>query len=320
MAFKAIIHVILPLLTLVIFSCEKNDKIVATINNTKIYQEQIDKLIEDEVNKLRKQALKSYISNELINIEAARRNIVPDELREIEIIQKSKTVSENDIIAYARNNNFDLNDSMNYLSIKGQLTNINRRFRFEVFIDSLKKVNNVELEYVPTTTQLKNIDKIHSHFIGNKESKLHVYFIADYDCPSCINNYERVLKICKPYFDKLQFHFVYFSDHISEKALIAESIGNQDKFWDFNKNLFDIHSLSDSILEYIIDSLSIDSMQFYTDYQNKINLDKLESNKTIIENLNIYSVPTIIIGDEIFSGYTSSNDLMQIINYKLINN
>jgi hypothetical protein len=82
-----IIYVIFLLITLMLFSCKKNDKIVATINNKKIYQCQIDKLIEDELYKLRKQALKSYISNELINIEAMKRNISPDELRLLEIIR-----------------------------------------------------------------------------------------------------------------------------------------------------------------------------------------------------------------------------------------
>ena len=310
---------LLLLLTIVLFSCKKNDKIVATINNEKIYQEQIDCLIKDEVYKLRRQALKSYISNKLINDEAAKRNISPDELRQVEIIQKSKIVSESDIANYAINNEYVLNDSNDYLNIKQQLTNINRRFRFEVFIDSLRDLNNVVIKDKPSIVSLNDIDKIHSHFIGNNESKLHVYYIADYDCPSCENNYKRVLKICKSYLDNLQFHFVYYSGSISEKALIAEAVGKQNKFWDINKNLFDINNISDLVLGNIINSLSLDSMRFYSDYQNKINLGRLESNMTIIENLNIYSVPTIIVGDEIFPGYTSSNDLVQIINYKLLN-
>lgn len=143
------------------------------------------------------QALKSYISHKLFNDEAAKRNVSPDELRQVEIIQKSKIVSENDIVDYALKNEYVLNDSNDFLIIKLQLININRRFRFEVFIDSLKSLNNVEIKEKPSISPLKDFDNIYSHVIGNKESILHVYYIADYDCPTCINNYERVLKLCR---------------------------------------------------------------------------------------------------------------------------
>jgi predicted DsbA family dithiol-disulfide isomerase len=206
------------------------------------------------------------------------------------------------------------------LSLKEQLININRRFRFEVFIDSLQKINNVELKYTSAETRVKGMDKIHSHFIGNKESDLHFYFIADYDCPSCINNYERVLNICKPYLDKLQFHFVYYSGNISEKSLIAEAVGNQDKFWAINQSLFEFNCITDSVIHNIVNSYSLDSIRFYSDYRSKIIQDKLKLNMKIIENLNIYSVPAIIIDSEIFPGYTNSNELIQIINYKLLKN
>lgn len=255
----------------------------------------------------------------LFEIEANNRDISIDELRNSEIIQKSKKVTHVDIIEYSQINNIKLTDSTEYLSIKAQLININRRFRFEVFIDSLRKVYNVTLISDLPRNKLESIDRIHSQVIGNMKSSFHIYLIADYDCPTCKDNYSRVFNICKPYLDKIQLHFVYYSDKITDKAVLAEAIANQGRFWDLNSLLFEIAQINDELISNIIRSYSLDSSQLKSDYYNYYNKEKLVNNQKTIESLKIYSVPTIIIDDEIIPGYTDSEELVQIINYELLN-
>lgn len=168
---------------------------------------------------------------------------------------------------------------------------------------------------------MKDLDKIYSHKTENTTHKLKLYFIADYNCPSCLNHYERIFEICDSYKEKVQFNFVpYPGDLDNTKIFFAEALAYQNKFWELNKKLFEINQLTDSVILKIIDSHSIDYAKLMMDYKNRVNyIKKIENNRRILENLNIYSVPTIIVHDIIIPGYTSSDELVQIINYKLFN-
>ena len=119
------IYWVISFLILILTSCQKKDKALATIDKIEIYQSQIDSIIKDEIEKLREQALKSYISKRLFELEANRRKLSIDELRHVEIIQRSKKVTHNEIITYSHLNNIKHLDSIEYLSIKERLININ---------------------------------------------------------------------------------------------------------------------------------------------------------------------------------------------------
>lgn len=69
----------------------------------------------------------------------------------------------------------------------------------------------------------------------------------------------------------------------------------------------------------MIQTYSLDSLQLEFDFYGELNKEHLMSNQKIIEDLEIYSVPTIIIDNDIIPGYISSDELTQIINYKLFN-
>jgi len=299
-------------------SCdEEKGKVVVKIGNENIYQSQIDSMITDELYQLRKEALKSYISKTLFEKEAKTRTLSTSELRELEIIQKAKKVNQADIDEYTMINNIE---DFDYKQVKKALTNINRRFRFEVFIDSLKTAYNVKIIDNSSNPKMNAVDNLYSHSKNNNHYKVKLYFVADYNCPSCQNHYERILELCDSYNGKVQFNFVpYSSDLENEKVFFAEALAMQDKYWKLNGYLFQVNRLTDSIISNLIQLYSIDSSRLMLDYSNHINYIKVESNRKILENLKIYSVPTLIIDDIIIPGYTNSEELLQIINYKLLN-
>ncbi|MCK9499982.1 MAG: thioredoxin domain-containing protein [Bacteroidales bacterium] len=316
---KQVKTLLLILILIINISC-KNEKsnVVAVINDEKIYQNQIDSLIRGELYQLRKEALKSYISRLLFEHEAKIKNISTSELKDKEIIRKAKKVKQADINEYVRLNKITDFDSV---KVKNTLANINQRFRFEVYIDSLKTAQNVIIIDNSTYSNSKDLDMLHSHSIIKNNSKLQLYFIADYNCSSCQNHYERILELCDSYNGIVQFNFVpYPGDLENNKVFFAEALSMQNKFWEFNDDLFVIDHLTDSIISYIIQLYSIDSTRLMLDYNKRINFEKIDNNKRILEDMDIYSVPTLIVSDIIIPGYTSSDELIQIINYKLYNN
>lgn len=303
-----------------VLSCKSDEIVLATNGKDKIYQSQIDSMIVDEVERIRENALEIKIMRLIFENEAKKRHNSIEELRQSEIFDKSKKIQKQDIESFAKINNISMADSANIEFIKEQLKLINRRNRYEVFIDSLKRIDGMKVVYNFSHSVINSVSKLYSHSCGNKSSKTNVFIIADYDCSSCKEKYGDIYRLFSRYLDKIQLHFVYYSLDISKKAILAEAIAKQGKFWEANESVFNLKDVNDIVLDQIATQFNLDYRKLKKDFENSINENLLVNNQKIFNELNIPSVPAFIIDDEILTGYYDPNKLVQIINYKIINN
>jgi len=297
-----------------LLSCSENAPVVAKIDREKVYQNQVDSLISNDLKKLRKEALKIYIANKLLENDAAKKQLTVDEYEQQMIVDRAKKVTPGDIEEYFQYKNISEKDSVEIEKGSEHLKKVYQRFRFEVLIDSLKDVYNVrmldeEKSHIP---QIET-DKLYSYSIGDEQAKSKVYFIADYDCPECYHKFQLINELCQEMPDRFQLHYVNYSGGVTQKAKLAEAVYNQGNYWEIHQLLFENREINDSLLTLLADFFNLDTAQLQIDLFREDMEQKIQQNQQILENASLFSVPAIIINDELFSGNTPIETLIHKI-------
>ena len=133
------------------------------------------------------------------------------------------------------------------------------------------------------------------------------------------NTERRLRKIILKYGKSVSFRFVYYSEYIDKKALLAEAAANQGKFVEMHDFLFDhpeIKGEDQSILKFAKE-LGVDMEEFEKDIMNPETLKKLIINKQRITKQNIYVTPSFVINNKLINDEFSLYILENLINEEL---
>jgi predicted DsbA family dithiol-disulfide isomerase len=298
---KLFYYAVVVTFILMLFSCNRNELIVAKIDGEKVSQSQVDSLIDNDLKRMRKEALKIYIANKLIEKDAIKRKLTVEEYEKMMIVERAKKVTSTDIEEYFKLENISAVDSNEIEKAKLHLENVFKRFRFEVLIDSLKNVYNVRLPDEMNVQKMEP-EQLYSYFIGNVTSKNKIYFIADYDCPECYNKFILINELWEKMPERFQLHYVNYSGEVTEKAKLAEAVYNQEDIWEIHQILFENREVNDSLLKFISDYFVLDIEQLKTDMLRDDCIQKLKQNQQILKEASLFSVPMVIVNDEIYSG------------------
>jgi protein-disulfide isomerase len=153
---------------------------------------------------------------------------------------------------------------------------------------------------------------------GNKNSKVTMYIISDFDCGKCIEHHSTYNSIYNKYKDRVKFGYVNYSGNPSPLIIASESFNNQGKFWEFHDTAFNIDVMIDSTRIFrIADSLQVNMMQFTNDFNSTEIRDKISQNFIGIENAGIYATPTIIINNRLLFNSASYDEIAKLIDTEL---
>ncbi len=119
---------------------------------------------------------------------------------------------------------------------------------------------------------------------GNASASAYLVEFSDFQCPACRAFMPVVDELITKYSDKLLFVYRHYplSQHAFAKpaAMAAEAAGEQGKFWEMSKLLFENQDrFSSSLWENLADELKLDRTKFdadltYADLQSKIDRDE----------------------------------------------
>ena len=106
-----------------------------------------------------------------------------------------------------------------------------------------------------------------SFSIGNASASAYLVEFSDFQCPACRAFSPVVDELAKKYTDKLFFVYRHYplSQHAFAKpaAIAAEAAGQQGKFWEMSKLLFENQDkLSGSLWASLADELKLDRVKF----------------------------------------------------------
>lgn len=292
---------------------------LATIENKSICEEKVDSIISEQIYQLRKNALKTLLRTAIIDLQAEKVQLTNEEFLKRKLVFNN-AVSFEQYGKYLIEQGIDTKD-IDTTKIVEYLFELNKKKHFEHFADSLLAKSDITINLKPDQYTEVEVGDMDYHELS-KGRQITVYIISDYNCHACQNAEKRLRKIINKYGLLVSFRFVYFSEYIDKKALVAEAAANQDRFTEMHDFLFDHPELKggdQAILEFG-EKNGINRVIFEEDIQNPNTLKSLIINKEKIIKQNIYVTPSFIINNKLINDEFSLYTLENLINEELENN
>lgn len=175
-----------------------------------------------------------------------------------------------------------------------------------------------------------SIVRDNNYFTGPKDAKVVLVGFADFQCPACKAIEPVVQKIQSEYKDKVKFVFKHFPlpshNNGLDAALASEAAGEQGKFWEFHDVLFEKQgewsglSNPNSEFEKYAKDLGLDLEKFSKSLNDKIYLEKINTDKSDGIDLSVQATPTFFLNGEKLEGGLSYEQFKEKIEKILATN
>lgn len=189
------------------------------------------------------------------------------------------------------------------------------------FIDFYKivkiKKNKIVFESV-TDEKYVLTSFINDPIKGVKNTPISIYLFSDYETSKTKDVLLIIDEILKKYPDKVNLvwkDLPIVTNRFSKSAALAcRCAKDQEKYWEYNRELFDAEEFfSVDLYQEIADKLKLDKNKFLSCYNSQKYLDAINYNVQEAYVLNIKDVPTIFINQQKFEEDITQENLDNII-------
>lgn len=309
-----------------------DNQVAAVVNNEKIFINEIDKNIEQElfdelyhIYILRKISLKEIISEHILKQESIKQNKPVSKLLNENVERK---ITETGLKKFIKLNNLEHgipNIRNGYhivpLDSKEGENLINKQFKeylYNKYIDSLKNNYNIEVLLKPVYAPIVSLNDISFYYRGNENSKVTLFEISDFECSACRGISSKYKQLYEKYKDKVKFAYINFSSEVNSAAIAAECAAKQGKFWEMHDLIFSSKPIFDKNGYYnLAKQLNLNIDKFKQDYKDTIVYNKLKKNIAKLNEKKFYGTPTIVINGKIVLDSFSIKEIEEIINEDL---
>jgi len=301
-----------------IVSCNENktydesNAYAATINGEKILLSDIDSMAQKEIYNIRKWQLDILLSEELFKQEAQKRNISKDSLLFLEVTTKAKKPKTEEVISFmAENHNFAGNVS----KAKQILYDIFKQERYKHFTDSLEHNNDVTIYLLPAYSKLIDTKELWGIDMNSTKTNTDIYFIMNFECPSCFDAYKNYKDIVKKYNTQANFKFIYLNSAygMGGKALMA--FAEQGKALNLMDEIITTPEALHTDIFYVsaLEKHNLSKLKFDQDIKSEPLLRKLLQTRDALFKQGVYTTPSIIINGKLYEGEEIFEHLEQLI-------
>lgn len=154
------------------------------------------------------------------------------------------------------------------------------------------------------------------HTLGSPNAPITIVEYGDYECPDCLNSEPIVKQVREALGDRLRFVFRHFPrssihPHASAAAEVAEAAGDQGKFWDMHRALFQHQKeLGDIDYSHLALSLGLEIYKFETSRSQEKHRRRIRADYESGERSGVYKTPTFFINGKRYEG---TNDVGGIL-------
>lgn len=156
-----------------------------------------------------------------------------------------------------------------------------------------------------------------THTVGSASASAFLVEFSDFQCPACKAFQPAVDIVVDKYKDKLLFAYRHFplDQHpfAEESALTAEAAGEQGKFWEMGKLLFENQEkFDDNLWKDLVKQLKLDEKKFDEAFSSKILKDKIDRDRTYGDQIGVNATPTFYLNGKKLE-LTSQADLVKAV-------
>ena len=181
-----------------------------------------------------------------------------------------------------------------------------------------KALQNLNLERSKKNFEiaLTELRKIPNPKLSRTNSDITIYEFFDYNCGYCKSVMQNIFNIYKKD-KKVEIVFVEYpilSNSSLSAAIASLAARNQKKYFEFHSKLMKhTGKIDDKLLLSFAEELKIDTKKLKSDYSNEKLMLIINKNREIANRLNLRGTPAFIIGNKIYPGALSEEDIEKAI-------
>jgi protein-disulfide isomerase len=265
-----------------------------------------------QVYEIQKRALDVRINDWLLNAEANRKNIQPNEIIRAEITDKLKTPAEADIKKFYDENKARINGDLksSHDEISNYLANQEQEKVEKALSERLRAGANLRIMLVEPAPPVLNISRDDDPARGEVNAPVTIVEFTDFQCSACGAMYPVLEEVLQSYAKSVRFVVRDFPLAVhanSRKAAEAADAANaQGKFFEYiailfkNQNALDVDSLKKYASE-----VGLDRKRFDTELDNGVYAAEVQHDIDDGETYGIDSTPTIYINGIMLREFTA---------------
>jgi protein-disulfide isomerase len=224
--------------------------------------------INNELYSVKKQAVEALIAERLLNQEATKRGITPQQLVQQEVTAKMKAVGDEEIEQFYNTHKARMgNQTLDELKdrIAQHLQDVQRRQRHQTLIGELRQAASIRMLLQPPIAEVA-IDGAPTR--GPENAPVTLVEFSDFQCPYCVRVQPVLQKIRETYKDQVKLVYKDFPlpqihPQAPKAAEAARCAREQDKYWDYHDRLFqDAKDLTPDKLKRYAADLQLDTAAF----------------------------------------------------------
>ena len=302
---------------------------LATVGKKTIDRNDVEKAVKAQLIEVENQrytvmrgGVDQLVAEALFEQEATSRGVTVEQLQQVEIVDKIKQPTDEEIKKVFDENKEQLGDTP-YEQVKDQISEYLMHkataVQRQALIDSLKK------KY-PTKVMLKapvvQVALGSTPPKGNPKAPVTIIEFSDYQCPFCKRVEPTVQEVLKTYGpDKVRFAYRNFPLPMHEAARpAAEAAGcaaDQGKFWEYHEKLMAATDLTPPNLKTMAGQVGIDEKKFDECVAKQKFKDAVEKDIKAGEEAGVSGTPAFFINGRMIDGAQPLEKFKEIIDEEL---
>jgi len=294
----------------------------ATVNGEVITMGELNKAATDRLAKvktqiyqIKKTVLDGMIEDKIIAAEAKKKGLTPEKFMSQEVESKATPPTDEEVKALYDARKGTMNQKFD--EVKDQIRNyiaMNRTARARAeLLAKLRSDANVKIDLSPPRV---TIDTAGAPEMGS--GKVTIVEFSDYQCPFCQRARPTIWKLLEEYDGKVKYVFMDFplSFHKDSKKAheAARCAGDQGKYFDFNKKIFENQSkISVADLKALAKGMELDTAKFDECLDKGAHAADVEKSIAAGMQAGVSGTPTFFIDGILLSGaqpYASFKELI----------
>ena len=311
-------------------SAQVLDKVVATVDQSEITQQEVDERIagqlyalHEQIYALRKTALDNLIVQKLLEMEASRRKLTIEQLK-VRWMSEGIEVGKNQVEeVYQQNlNAFGLmNPDEAREKIRLDLESQSRLKRYREGLARLRDTTEVKL--LLEQPRINGLNRRHSTLAikGPSQAKITLIEFSDFQCAYCREVQPTLQRLLQEFPDDLRLEFRHYPLEIHPFATLAAQAAycasHQNRFWDFHDKLFAAEHLSDNTLLALADELKLNTAAFRKCLNSGEAVSAVITDTSLARRIGINGTPTFLLNGKLFRGSSTSEQFKREILFEL---
>jgi protein-disulfide isomerase len=304
--------------------------VVATIQDQSITAEELTASIRGELLKLDmqryhvlKNGLDNLIGQRLTALEAKKRDMSIEQLRQEEITAKISQATAADVKKFYEDNKSRIKQPFDSIKdrIEKYLNQRSQQQRERAFLRELRQRYNVAIALEPPKVDVSTDD---DPVRGPKDAAVTIIEFSDFECPYCRRVQPTLKRLLKDYEGQVRLVYRDFPlnihKHAQKAAEAAQCAGEQDHFWPYHDKLFEQTALSPSDLKKYAGELGLDMDKFTACLDSGKYTQEVAHDMKDGQAAGVNSTPSFFVNGQPLSGAVPYEHFQELVEAALARN